>query len=59
MKQFVKALPTEGVCFKCLCEQFPALSEGKLKEGEFVGPGIRKLMKNEQFDKNTNVGISI
>ena len=50
MKQFVKALAKEGECFKYLCDQFPGLSEAKLREGVFVGPDIRKLMKNENFD---------
>ncbi|GBM47997.1 hypothetical protein AVEN_34334-1 [Araneus ventricosus] len=50
MKQFVKALPKEGECFKYLCDQFPGLSEEKLKEGVFVGPDIRKMMKDENFE---------
>ncbi|GBM96270.1 hypothetical protein AVEN_173037-1 [Araneus ventricosus] len=50
MKQFVKALPKEGECFKYLCDQFPGLSETKLKEGVFVGPDNRKIMKNENFE---------
>jgi hypothetical protein len=49
MKQFVKALPKTGNCFKCLCKKFPYLSEAKLTDGFFVGPGIRKLMVNEDF----------
>ncbi|GFX12468.1 uncharacterized protein TNCV_1697431 [Trichonephila clavipes] len=49
MKQFVKALDKEGECFKYLCEQFPGLSDAKLKEGSFVGPDIRKLLKDETF----------
>ncbi|GBL84988.1 hypothetical protein AVEN_42236-1 [Araneus ventricosus] len=50
MKQFVKALPKDGECSKYLCDQFPGLSEAKLKEGVFVGPGIRKMMKDENFE---------
>ncbi|GBM70932.1 hypothetical protein AVEN_111991-1 [Araneus ventricosus] len=50
MKQFVKALPKEGECFKYLCDQFPRLSEAKLKEGVFIGPDIRKMMKDENFE---------
>ncbi|GBO38069.1 hypothetical protein AVEN_128562-1 [Araneus ventricosus] len=50
MKQFVKALPKESQCFKYLCDQFPGLSEAKLKEGVFVGPDIRKMMKDENFE---------
>ncbi|GBN38229.1 hypothetical protein AVEN_120562-1 [Araneus ventricosus] len=50
MKQFVKALPKEGECFKYLCGQFPGLSEEKLKEGVFVGPDIRKMMTDDNFE---------
>ncbi|GBM69221.1 hypothetical protein AVEN_210442-1 [Araneus ventricosus] len=50
MKQFVKALPKEGECFKYLCGQFPGLSEAKLKEDVFVGPDIKKMMKDEKFE---------
>jgi hypothetical protein len=49
MKQFVKALPKTGNCFKYLCKTFPHLSEAKLKEGIFVGPDIRKLMLCDDF----------
>ncbi|GBL92283.1 hypothetical protein AVEN_35833-1 [Araneus ventricosus] len=50
MKQFVNALPKDGECLKYLCHQFPGLSEAKLKEGAFVGPDIRKMMKDENFE---------
>ncbi|GBM42013.1 hypothetical protein AVEN_3249-1 [Araneus ventricosus] len=50
MKQFVKASPKEGECFKYLFDQFLGLSETKLKEGVFVGPDIRKIMKDENFE---------
>ncbi|GBM98729.1 hypothetical protein AVEN_79228-1 [Araneus ventricosus] len=49
MKQFVKALPKDGECFKYLCHQFPGLSEAKLKEGVFIGPDIKEKMKDEHF----------
>ena len=38
MKHFVKALDTDGNCFKFLCESFPALSYEKIKAD---GPQIR------------------
>ncbi|GBN55524.1 hypothetical protein AVEN_41000-1 [Araneus ventricosus] len=50
MKQFVKALPKEGECFKYLCNQFPCLSEAKLKEGVFMGPDIREIRKDENIE---------
>jgi hypothetical protein len=49
VKQFVKALPKTGNCFKDLCKKFPHLSKAKLKERIFVGPDIRKLMFGEDF----------
>jgi hypothetical protein len=48
-KQFVKALPKTGNCFKYLCKTFPHVSEAKLKEGLFVGPDKRKLIFDEDF----------
>ncbi|GFX76801.1 uncharacterized protein TNCV_1952421 [Trichonephila clavipes] len=49
MKQFVKALDKKGECFKYICGQFPGLSNAKLKEGIFIGPDIRNLLKDEPF----------
>jgi hypothetical protein len=49
MKQFVKALPKTGNCFKYLCKKLLHLSEAKLNEGTFIDPDIRKLMFNEDF----------
>jgi hypothetical protein len=49
MKQFVKALPKEGECFKYQCKKFPGLSDAKLKEGIFVRPDIRKLLSDDLF----------
>lgn len=54
MKQFVKALPKDGDCFTYLCSKFPHLSEAKLKEGIFVGPDIRKLMFDSNFEATMN-----
>lgn len=49
-KQFVKKLDHNGKGFKFLREKFPSLSEVKVKGGVFVGPQIRKLMKDSSFD---------
>ena len=54
MKQFVKALDTDGNRFKNLCESFPALSYEKIKAGVFDGPQIRQLMKNNAFPNSVN-----
>ncbi|GFT87554.1 uncharacterized protein TNCV_3759921 [Trichonephila clavipes] len=66
MKQFVKALDKEGECFKYLCEQFPGLSDAKLKKGICVGPDIRKLLKDETFvtkiemkEKNSGIHLNL
>jgi hypothetical protein len=50
MKQFVKALPKEGQCFKYPCKKSPGLSDAKLKEGIFVGPVIRKPLSDDLFE---------
>jgi len=50
MKQFVKALDNDGDCFKYIFQKFPRLSYEKVKEGVFVGPQIRKLMQDENFE---------
>ena len=50
MKQYVKTIPKDGDSFKYLFKKFPGLSEAKLKERIFVGPDIRKLMKDKEFE---------
>lgn len=55
MKQFVKALSKTEPCFQYLCQKFPGLSEAKLKEGIFVGPDIRKLMQDPNFENAMNL----
>ena len=54
MKHFVKALDTDGYCFKYLCESFPALSYEKIKAGVFDCPQIRQLMKDNAFLNSMN-----
>ena len=50
MKNFVKAINKNGTAFHYLRQKFPRLSEAKIKEGIFVGPQIRNLLKDEHFD---------
>ena len=38
MKQFVKALPTDGDCFKYITLALPGLSIGKINANVFDGP---------------------
>lgn len=54
MKNFVKAMDRSGLGFAYLRKTFPQISEAKIKEGIFVGPNIRKLMKDENFDAQLN-----
>ena len=53
-KNFVKAMDIEGEEFKYICKKFPYKSEAKLKQGIFVGPEIRKLVKDEELNTNLN-----
>ena len=54
IKQFVKALSKYVETFKYLSSKFPNLSEAKLKEGDFVGPDISKLVKDNNFENVMN-----
>ena len=49
MKQFVKAIDKDGTCFQYVRHKFPKISDAKLKEGIFIGPQIRTLLKDENF----------
>lgn len=52
IKQFIKKLQHDSKAFLYLHEEvFPKLSLAKLKEGVFVGPQIRKLIKDPKFEK--------
>ena len=48
MKNFVKALHKNGAAFQHLSTVFPGLSAAKLKEGIFVGPQIREVLKDTE-----------
>jgi hypothetical protein len=51
MKNFVKAMNQAAVVFTHLRETFPRLSKVKLKEGIFIGPQVRDLIKLLQGDE--------
>ena len=53
-KKFVKSLDPEGRPIKLLRDIFPGLTEAKIREGVFVGPDTRKLMKNRVFRDTLN-----
>jgi len=46
MKNFVKAMNQEESAFTYLREKFPRLSKAKLREGIFIGPQMRDLIKD-------------
>ena len=52
MKQFLKALPTDGDCSKYIILAFTGLSIEKIKAGVFYGPQIRQLIRDEHFTGN-------
>ena len=54
MKNFVKAMDKSGVGFLYLKEKFPTISDAKIKEGVFVGPQIRELIKDKIFEERLN-----
>ena len=55
MKNFVKALHKNGAAFQYLSTVFPGLSAAKLKEGIFVGPQIREVQKDTDFEELLNL----
>jgi len=54
MKNFVKGMDKTGHGFKYVRNKFPNVSDAKIKEGIFIGPQIRELMQEKQFDKDLN-----
>ena len=55
MKNFVKALHKNTAAFQHLSTVFPCLSAAKLKEGIFVGPQIREVLKDTDFEELHNL----
>ena len=55
MKNFVKALHKNGAAFHHLSTVFPGLSAAKLKESIFVGPQIREVLKDTDFEELLNL----
>ena len=49
MKQFVKALETEGECFQHIIRTLPGLSLEKIKASVFDGPQLITLMRDDQL----------
>ena len=55
IKNFVKVLHKNGAVFQHLSTVFPCLSAAKLKEGIFIGPQIREVLKNTDFEELFNL----
>ena len=55
MKNFTKALHKNGAAFQYLSTVFPGLSAAKLNEGIFVGPQIREVLKDTDFEELLNL----
>ena len=43
-----------GRGFEYVKNTFPNVSDAKIKEGIFIGPQIRELMQDKQFDEDLN-----
>jgi len=54
MKIFVKGMDKTGHGFEYVRNNFPNMSDAKVKEDIFIGPQIRKLMQDKQFDEDPN-----
>ncbi|UYV66635.1 hypothetical protein LAZ67_4002419 [Cordylochernes scorpioides] len=54
MKNFVKAMDRNASGFAYLKQKFSSISEAKIKEGIFVGPQIRELQQDGNFQNSLN-----
>ncbi|UYV81699.1 hypothetical protein LAZ67_20002036 [Cordylochernes scorpioides] len=54
MKNFVKAMDRSASGFAYLKQKFSSISEAKIKEGIFVGPQIRELQQDGNFQNSLN-----
>ena len=50
----MKSVDKTGRGFEYVRNKFPNVSDAKIKEGMFIGPQIRKLMQDKQFDEDLN-----
>ena len=50
MKNFLKGMHKTVRGFQCVRNKIPNVSDAKIKEGIFIGPQIRELMQDKQFD---------
>ena len=53
-KSFLKGMDKTGHGVKYVRNKFPNVSDVKIKEGIFIGPQIRELIRYKQFEENLN-----
>jgi len=54
MKNLVKGMDTTGSRLEYVRNKFPNVSETKIKEGIFIGPQMRELIQDKEFDEDLN-----
>lgn len=54
MNNFVKARNKTRISFMCLRNKSPRISDAKIKECNFLGPHITKLIKDNNVDVEVN-----
>ena len=54
MKNFGKGIDKTCRGFQYVRNDFPNMSDAKIKEGIFIGPQIRELMQDKHFDEDLN-----
>jgi len=52
MKNYVRGMDKTGCGFEYVRSKFPNVSDTKIKEGIFIGPQIRELIQDKQFDED-------
>ena len=52
MKNFMKGTDKTGRGFQYVRNKCPNVSDAKIKEVIFIGPQIREMMQDKQFDEN-------
>ena len=54
MKNFVKGMDKTGRGFEYARNKFPNMSDAKIKKGIFIGPQIREMVQDKQFNEDLN-----
>ena len=54
MKHFVEGMNKTGLGFQYVRNKFPNVSDVKIEEVMCIGPQIRELMQDKQFDEDMN-----